>query len=434
MNIIIIGGGASAVLCAIEASKNINNHITIIESNSKVLKKLLVTGNGKCNFTNLNFEDKNTITEKDILKYYNTSFYLKTFKQFSNIDLIDYFYNFGLPISIFEKYNQKYVYPLTKNSRTLYYLLLDNLKKKNITIKTDEIVTSFSKDNDIFNVATNKDKYNADVLVLAVGGKALYDDSKLNNIYKSLTNNGIKVNKILPALAPLTIENNAFDKYAKFRFEADISLYIDDKKISNEFGEIQINNNLISGIPVLNLSSKAIKGLDENKKIVLSINFLYNFLYNKYITNHINIDFDQYMYDEMIKFFDNQAKNNKSVYLKQVLSYIVETQIIDVIIKRTKLDNKYISKISKDDINKLIDALLNFQLNIVGYSDFKNAQLTQGGVDINEINDTNLESNKIKNLYFTGELIDVDGICGGYNLQFAFGTGYIVGKQLNDKN
>ena len=434
MNIIIIGGGASAVLCAIEASKNINNHITIIESNSKVLKKLLVTGNGKCNFTNLNFEDKNTITEKDILKYYNNSFYLKTFKQFSNIDLIDYFYNLGLPISVFEKYNQKYAYPLTKNSRTMYYLLLDNLKKKNITIKTDETVTSFFKDNDIFNVATDKDKYNADVLVLAVGGKALYDDSKLDNIYKSLTNNGIKVNKILPALAPLTIENNAFDKYAKFRFEADISLYIDDKKISNEFGEIQINNNLISGIPVLNLSSKAIKGLDENKKIVLSINFLYNFLYNKYITNHINIDFNEYMYDEMNKYFDNQAKNNKSIYLKQVLSYIVETQIIDVIIKRTKLDNKYISKISKDDINKLIDALLNFKLNIVGYSDFKNAQLTHGGVDINEINDTNLESNIINNIYFTGEIIDVDGICGGYNLQFAFGTGYIVGKQLNDKN
>ena len=434
MNIIIIGGGASAVLCAIEASKNINNHITIIESNSKVLKKLLVTGNGKCNFTNLNFDDKNTITEKDILKYYNNSFYLKTFKQFSNNDLIDYFYNLGLPISIFEKYNQKYVYPLTKNSRTLYYLLLDNLKKNNITIKTDETVTSFSKDKDTFNIATDKDKYNADVVVLSVGGKALYDDSKLDNIYNSLTNNGIKVNKILPALAPLTIENNAFDKYAKFRFEADISLYIDNKKISNEFGEIQINNNLISGIPVLNLSSKAIKGIDENKKIVLSINFLYNFLYNKYITNHINIDFYQYMYDEMIKFFDNQAKNNKSIYLKQVLSYIVETQIIDVIIKRTKLDNKYISKISKDDINKLIDALLDVKLNIVGYSDFKHAQLTQGGVDINEINDTILESNKINNLYFTGEIIDVDGICGGYNLQFAFGTGYIVGKQLNDKN
>ena len=434
MNIIIIGGGASAVLCAIEASKNINNHITIIESNSKVLKKLLVTGNGKCNFTNLNFEDKNTITEKDLLKYYNNSFYLNTFKQFSNIDLIDYFYNLGLPISIFEKYNQKYVYPLTKNSRTLYYLLLDNLKKKNITIKTDETVTSFSKDNDIFNVTTDKDKYNADVLVLAVGGKALYDDSKLDNIYDSLTNNGIKVNKILPALAPLTIENNAFDKYAKFRFEADISLYIDNKKISNEFGEIQINNNLISGIPVLNLSSKAIKGLDENKKIVLSINYLYNSLYNKYITNHINIDFNEYMHDEMIRYFDNQAKNNKSFYLKQVLSYIVETQIIDVIIKRTKLDNKYISKISKDDINKLIDALLKFQLNIVGYSDFKNAQLTQGGIDINEINDTNLESNKINNLYFIGEIIDVDGMCGGYNLQFAFGTGYIVGKQLHDKN
>ena len=434
MDIIIIGGGASAVLCAIEASKNINNHITIIESNNKLLKKLLVTGNGKCNFTNLNFEDKNTITDKDLLKVYNNSFYLKTFKQFSNIDLIDYFYNLGLPISVFDKYNQKYVYPLTKNSRSLYYLLLDNLNKKNITIKTDETVTSFSKEKDIFNITTNIDKYQADVVVLAVGGKALYDNSNLDNIYKSLTNSNIKVNKVLPALTPLTIENNIFDKNAKFRFEADISLYIENKKISNEFGEIQINNNQISGIPVLNLSSKAIKGLDDNKKIVLSINYLYNFLYNKYNTNHTNIDFEQYMYDEMLRYFTNQTRNNKYINLKQLLSYIVEPQIVDLIIKRIKLDNIDIPKLSKDHIDKLIDALLNFKLNIVGYSDFKNAQTSQGGVDITEINDETYESNKISNLYFTGEIIDVDGICGGYNLQFAFGSGYIVGKVLNDKN
>lgn len=417
MNIIIIGAGVSGIFCAIEASKNINNKITVIESNNKALKKLLVTGNGKCNFTNLNFEDKNDINENDILKYYNNSFYLNTFKQFSNTDLIGYLYNLGLPVSIFEKYNQKYVYPLTKNSRTLYYLLLDNLNKKNIVLKTEEYVIDFSKEGKSFIVTTDKTKYQADVLVLSAGGKALYDNSKVDNIFHSLTSNGIKVNKILPALAPLTINNNVFDKNSKFRFEANVSLYIDEKKLSSEFGEIQINGNLISGIPILNLSSKAIKALDNNKKIELSINFIYNTTY-----------------EEMLRYFDNLINNNKQLSVKQVLSYMVEPQITNIILKRTTIDNKNLYKLSKDELQKLIESLISFKINIIGCLDFKSAQLTQGGVDINEINDTTLESKKINNLYFTGEMIDVDGICGGYNLQFAFGTGYIVGKELNDKD
>lgn len=434
MDIIIIGGGASAVLCAIEASKNKNNNITIIEANNKLMKKLLVSGNGKCNFTNLNFLDKNIITKNDVLKFYNNDFYFDAFKEFSNIDLINYFYSLGLAISIFDKYDKKYVYPLTKNSRTLYYLLMDNLNKNNIKVLTEEIVISFTKDNNRFNIITNKNKYNSDVLVISSGGKSYYDKVNVDNIYNSLKSNNINTTDLSPALIPLEFEKNVFDKNSKFRFEANISLMIDGEIISNEFGEIQINDKFISGIPVLNISSKAIIALKNKKDTKLVINFLYNFLYNRYKVLSLDISFEQFMYKEVLNYFNYHKTNNQDLSLKQLLSYLLDTQLIEIILNKLQLNNIKLFKLTDNDIDRLINELLYFKLNIIAYQDFKNAQVTHGGVDIDEIDSKNFESNKIDNLFFTGEVIDVDGICGGYNLQFAFGTGYIVGKNLNDKN
>ena len=434
MDIVIIGAGASSSICAIEASKNKSNNLIIIESNNKPLKKLLITGNGKCNYTNLNFKDKKIITKENINEFYNNDFYYNSFKNFNNTDLIDYFYKLGMPISIFDKYDKKYIYPITKNSRTLYYLLLDNLNKNNIKINTNETVISFDKKNDKFIINTDKNKYTAKVLVISAGGKSYCEKDNTKYLYDNLNKLNIKTNKTFPALAPLYIDKNIFGKNSKFRFEAYVSLVIDDEIVSSEFGEIQINNDSISGIPILNLSSRAISAISNNKKVVLCINFLYNFFYNKYIADKVDIDFNKYMQDEMIKYFNKQLTSNNKLSIKQLLAYILEPQLVEITINKLKIEDKNVENLTKVDIDRLIDCLLNFKINIISYADYKLAQLTQGGVDIDEIDDMTFESKKIKNLYFTGEIIDVNGICGGYNLQFAFGSGFTVGKILNDKN
>ena len=407
MDIVIIGAGASSSICAIEASKNKSNNIIIIESNNKPLKKLLITGNGKCNFTNLNFKEKKIITKENIKEFYNNNFYYNSFKNFNNTDLIDYFYKLGMPISIFDKYDKKYIYPITKNSRTLYYLLLDNLNKNNIKINTNETVISFDKKNDKFIINTDKNKYTAKVLVISAGGKSYCEKDNTKYLYDNLNKLNIKTNKTFPALAPLYIDKNIFGKNSKFRFEAYVSLVIDDEIVSSEFGEIQI---------------------------VLCINFLYNFFYNKYIADKVDIDFNKYMQDEMIKYFNKQLTSNNKLSIRQLLAYILDPQLVEITINKLKIEDKNVENLTKVDIDRLIDCLLNFKINIISYADYKLAQLTQGGVDIDEIDDMTFESKKIKNLYFTGEIIDVNGICGGYNLQFAFGSGFTVGKILNDKN
>lgn len=433
MDITIIGAGASGVMCAIEASKNKNNNITIIESNQKILKKLLITGNGKCNFTNLNFNQN--ISKEDFKKYYNNDFYYDGFKQFSNIDLIDYYKNLGLATCVFEKYDNKYVYPLTKNSRTLYYLLLDSLQKDNIKIILEDKFLSFKKIDNKFHIKTNKNNYISDVLVISTGGKAYYDNDNIDYVYKSLIDNNISINTIYPSLCPLKIDNTLFGKNSKFRFDSNITLYINDEKINSEYGEIQISNDLISGLPILNISSKAISSLIKKSKTYISINFLYSIFNTKYQSNNKNKDIDTcMMIKELSDFFYKHKLYNKNITIKQLLSYMLDTQIVNSILTISKTNDLTLSNITEESINKIINLLIDFKIDILGYTDFKSAQVTQGGVDTSEINSMTYESNKIENLYFTGELIDVNGICGGYNLQFAFGSGYIVGKQLNDKN
>lgn len=435
MDIVIIGAGASGIICAIEASKNKNNNITIIESNNKILKKVLISGNGKCNFTNLNFQNKNEITKEEIKKYYNNDFFYKTFKQFSNIDLINYFNEMGMLESVFEKYNQKYIYPLTKNSKTIYYLLLDQLNKENINIRINEEVISFTNNNNKFYISTTKNKYTSDVLVISTGGLSYYNRNANNDLYKSIKNNNINFKNQLPALTPLIFNKKLFKNETKIRFEANVSLLIDDTNILSEYGEIQINNNSISGIPILNLSSIAVKELFNNRKVYLSINFLYYYIKQKYKNDNANLSFDNYCKNYLYDYFCYEINNNRNLTIKQLLSYILDTNLVDILLNNIKLDNNAkISHLNRTHINNLIKVLLNFKIEIIDYEKYNKAQLTQGGVDINELNNNTLEHKNIKNLYFTGEIIDVDGKCGGYNLQFAFSTGFVVGKELNDKN
>lgn len=397
MKVIVIGAGASGLVAAIKASNN-KNDVTILEKNSSCGKKILITGNGRCNYFN---------SDQNLKHYHSQSLNLKTF---INPDDFNAALKFFDSIGIVPEIKDGYYYPKSNQAISIKNALEVEALVKKINIKYDIEVKSIKKENEKFIIITNKEQYIADVVILATGG-CTYPKTGSNgsgyNIAKSL---GHSIIKPLPGLVQL-IAKDDLNLASGVRTKVEIQLIEDDKYLTKEVGELQITDYGISGICVMQLSSFITKGLEDNKKEEVIINFLPD----------INDVFDW-----LNKRNKTMPKRNISQLLEGVLNY----KLINVLLK-----NSFIHKNDKwDDIsieNKkiLVNNLVNYKINIKDTKGFDNAQITVGGIPLNEIND-NFESKIVKNLYLVGELLDVNGDCGGYNLMFAWISGMKVGKNI----
>lgn len=414
--IIIIGGGASGMIAAIEASKNSNNEVLIIERNNKLGKKLLLTGNGKCNYTNLDFDiDK-------IDSYYNNDFYKLGFSLFDNKALIEYFKNMGIEPRVFERDGKKYVYPLTNKSKDVYYTMYNFILNSKIDIIYNEKVVDIKNDNGIYKVITDKDEYKADKVVVATGGKSYSRTGSDGMMFAVLNGMGYKVVEPVPALCGLVSDNKLFKSLESFRCFAKVNFYIDDKFSNSEYGEVQFNNYGLSGIPIMNLSRYVGRALYENKKVKFTIDFLVDVLDTKDM-------------DGVILYFTKRREILSDSKVSDFLSGLIDYRLSNYIYEFLGIDkNKYIKDISDTELNKFATVLTSLNIEITNTRDFYEAQITNGGIDVSQVNPLTFESKLHKDMFFTGEVLDVDGICGGYNLQFAFGTGYIVGHNLSLDN
>ena len=410
--IIIIGGGASGMLAAIEASKNKNNEVLIIERNNKLGKKLLLTGNGKCNYTNLNFDiDK-------ISYYYNNDFYKTAFQIFDNNSLIEYFKNMGIEPRIFERDGIKYVYPLTNKSKDVYYTMYNFILNSNIDIIYNEKVIDIKNESDNYNIITDKDEYLADKVIIATGGKSYSRTGSDGMMFDVLKNMGYKIIKPTPALCGLVSDDKLFKSLESFRCFVKAHLYIDDQIVNCEYGEVQFNNYGLSGIPIMNLSRFASRALVENKKVKFGLDFLVDVLDTKDLSG-VNL------------YFTKRREILSDSKVSEFLSGLIDYRLSNYIYEILKIDkNKYIKDITDDELDKFTKILTNMNIDITDTRDFYEAQITSGGIDVSQVNPESSESKLHKNLFFTGEVLDVDGICGGYNLQFAFGSAYIVGHNI----
>ena len=395
MKVVIIGGGASGIVCAIKlARRGIN--VEILEKNNSVLKKVLTTGNGKCNYFNSNIS---------ISHYHSNDIeFLNNIITDTNINNVHKFFN---SIGVVPKIKNGYYYPYSNTSTTIKNLLLLECIKLNIKIITDISVLDITKE-DKFIIKTNQNNITCDKVVIATGSVASIKDEY--NMYKLLNKLGHTIIKPLPALVMLEGFDN-YKEWAGIRLDASISLYENDKYIDKQLGELQLTNYGISGICIMNLSGRVNRILDNNKLAVLKINFIPN------IENGYN-------------YLEERSKLLPNLNIIEMLESIINYKLLYFILKKCHINDKLKwNELNNKQKQLLIDNIFNFKFEVKESKGFECAQVVSGGVSLKEINN-NFESKIIKDLYIIGELLDVDGDCGGYNLGFAWISGMIVGDNL----
>lgn len=389
MRIGIIGGGISGMVSAINLSNN--NEVTILEKNNKCGKKLLMTGNGRCNYWN-EFQDLKCFYSKNkelIDKIVNKETEKKVFEFLDNLGLVGNIKN-------------GYYYPFSNQAITFYNLLLDEINKRNIkVIYNTEVKEIIKKDN--FIIKTNNNDYYFDKVILATGGKTYKITGSDGFGYELLNKLGHNIITPLPSLTGLKIK----DKYNwhGIRTEVNLKLIENDKEIYTESGEIQLTNYGISGICVFNLSGLVSLGLNENKKEEILINFI-PFLKNK---------------EEAKTWFINQTnKTNKNVI--DIVNGILNDKLVHILINEKRKFNE----LNNYEQDKIINNLINFKVEIKETNSFDEAQVTIGGVSLEDIDLNTMESRIIPGLFIIGELLDITGICGGYNIGLALRTSLMV--------
>ena len=397
MNIIIIGAGPAGMVAAINA-KNENNNVILIEKNDRVGKKLLATGNGRCNYTNLNLSENN---------YSSPSFVKKTLEEFSNHDLINYFSLLGLESTT----DGNRVYPITLKANSVLNTLMYWLDKKGIDIRSNTEVKEIKKNKNGFDVITSHDKIEADIVIAAFGGKSMPASGSDGKSFEILKKLGLKITELKPALTQVKLESKYLKHLSGTKVIGKAKLFKGNKEIDERNGEILFTNYGISGPPILDLSVNISEG-----------NFIEVPLINNVDENTVDKLYSRYY---MLEDFS----------LEEYLMGIVDKKFIHYIIDYLNLDKKIaMNMISMQENKKIIEILLKSKFRVIGTTGFKNSQVTRGGVDLSEVNNYDYSSKKFENLYIIGEALNIDGDCGGYNLHFAFASGYRLGKMLSENN
>ena len=391
--ICIIGGGASGLAAAITIAKK-GKKVTIIERNEKCGKKLLITGGGKCNY----FNDNQTID-----KYHSTN--EKLIKEIITEENIDKVKNFFENLGIIPKIIDGYYYPFSKMAVTIQNALIEEAKKLNVEIIYNVKVEKIIK-KDYFIINPNKENIKAKKIVICSGSKAAPKTGSDGTSYDLAMSFNHKIIKPHPALISLKGDKNYYKKWSGIRTEATLKLFEDGNFIKEEKGELQLTDQGISGIVTFNLSNLITQKLKTHEEIIY-INFL-SFLEEKKL--------------------DSLFKTNKNI--SEVLERILNYKLVNILIKESKLSTNYYDKLSKIEKNKLLNTLTNFKIKIIDTGSFDKAQVCAGGIPLDEINLKTMESKKEKNLYFAGEILDINGDCGGYNLTFAWLSGILVGENI----
>lgn len=397
--VVIVGGGASGLTAAITAARN-GKDVTIIERNNKCGKKILITGNGRCNFWN---------TDENLSHFHSSNSNL--LKEFITDERKNSILKFFDSLGLAYKTKNGYYYPFSNQAFTVENALLSECKKLNIKIINDITVEKIIK-KDCFIINPDKEKITAKNIIIATGSKAAPktgSDGLGYEISKSLGHNIITP---LPSLVQLKANEPYFKNWSGIRTDVKVNLLINHKYIKSETGEIQLTNYGLSGICIFNLSGKAAKALNQNKNVIISINFI------PFASNPKT-------------FLQNLNKNSYHKTISELLEGILHYKLVDIIIKKTHLKRDLLlNTLTDNELNNLIKTLTDFQIEILDTHTLDHAQVCSGGIPLTEINSKTLESLKVKNLYFTGEIIDIDGDCGGYNLGWAWMSGIIAGKNV----
>lgn len=403
-DLVVIGAGAAGMMAAITAARE-GKKVCIIEKLDKAGKKLFATGNGKCNFTNETMHSDCYHGDTEFINY--------VLNQFTVSDCLDFFHSIG----VYPKNKNGYFYPNSEQASSVVNALLFEIERLGIKISYETMVKEILPHEHEVCISTNKGNYLAKNLVIATGLLAspkLGSDGSLFDVIKSL---GHRFAPILPALCGFYCKGMKSKQVSGVRAHGTVSAYIDGIKYAEDTGEIQFTDYGVSGIPVFQISRFLSKGLYEKKKVEIKINLL--------------PDFNRENLKEELNYRKNIGANMTSDAL---LNGIVHHKLSDMILDKAGVDNKiYLSSLSEKEMQRIAELLQEITVTVTNYRDFEFAQVCTGGIPVSDVNNLTLESKFAPNIYFAGEILDVDGICGGYNLHFAWATGYIAGKAISEK-
>lgn len=391
------------MIAAITAARN-GADVTIIEQKERLGKKILSTGNGRCNYTNARM-DASFFRGEDI------SIVESVLSQFDANDTLQFFEELG----IVPKERNGYYYPKSDQASAVLDVLCMEIERLGVNVYFDTKVVSIQKKEEFF-VKTTKGIFVSDAVILSTGGKAspvLGSDGSGYVLAKSF---GHTIAPVVPALVQLHGKGTFFKMVSGVRTDAKVSLYVNDQWIAADTGELQLTNYGISGIPVFQISRYAALALQRKETPIVNIDFM-----------------PEFETAELGAFLVKRKDRNPEKTAEEFLIGVLNKKLIPVLLRASgiAIDTK-IRMLSEEQLQRLCEKLKKFSIEIIKTNSFEQAQICAGGVRTSEVHAKTLESRLQEGLYITGELLDVDGVCGGYNLQWAWATGAIAGKASAD--
>lgn len=400
----VVGAGPAGIIAAGIAGSR-GKDVKLIDKNERIGKKLFITGKGRCNITN------NAPIEDffdNVMK--NKNFLYSSFYSFSNRDIINLLETYGLKTKV-ERGNR--IFPESDKSSDVIKAFQKFLSDNKVNILLNTNVNSIDIKNRKFIVNTNNDEMTFDKLVIATGGKSYPSTGSTGDGYKFAETFGHSITKIKPSLVPIEIKEDWIKDLQGLSLKnVNLSAHSKKRLLYEEFGEMIFTHYGISGPIVLSISNYLYRYINDGIRLLIDLKPA---LDNKKLDDRILRDFE--------------LNNNKKI--KNSLDDLLPQKLIPIIIFLADIDpEKIVNQITKEERLKLLNSIKEFPLNFKSFRPIEEAIITSGGVVTKEINPSTMESKLVEGLYFAGEVIDVDALTGGYNLQIAYSTGYLAGNHV----
>lgn len=405
-HVLVVGGGAAGMMSAIIAARN-GHSVTLLEKNEKCGKKIYITGKGRCNVTNASDLD---IIFDNMMS--NKKFLYSSFYTFTNENLMDFFEEIGLPLKV-ERGNR--VFPVSDKSSDVISSLVREMNRLGVEImyhaNVDEVI---SKDGQIVGVKVNKKVMKGDAVIVATGGLSYVVTGSTGDGYRFAKSVGHSIKECKPSLVPLvTKEKFVKDLMGLSLKNVELTLKAGKKELYKNFGEMLFTHFGISGPLVLSASSYA-AGYTKGGELSVFIDL-------KPALNREQLD------QRLLRDFEKNINKKFANSLDELLP----KRLIPVIIERSNIDpEKKVNLITKEERANLVQLMKAFPLTVESLGGYNNAVITKGGISVKEVDPSTMESKLCKGLYFAGEVLDLDALTGGFNLQIAWSTGYMAGMSI----
>ena len=403
--VIVAGGGAAGMMAAIWAARE-KKQVLLLEQNEKLGKKLFITGKGRCNLTN-GCESEEQFFSKVVSNY---RFLYSSFSGFSNQDTIEFFESLGLRL---KRERGERIFPVSDHSSDVIKVLSKEMDKLGVIVQLNTKIKSLMIEEGIFRGVrlSNGQIETGDSLILATGSFSYPSTGSTGDGYEWAKEAGHKVTELSPSLVPIHIKEDCCKRMMGLSLRnIGFRAYAGKKKVYEEFGELLFTHFGISGPVALSFSAYAGKYLKKDLKIVLDLKPAMS---KDQLDSRILRDFHEKM--------NKQFKNSLDDLLpKKMIPIIIEISAI--------APDKKVNEITREERSRLVTLLKEFPLTVTGLGNWSEAIITKGGIAVKEVNPKTMESKLVKGLYFAGEILDLDALTGGYNLQIAWSTGYLAGK------